>query len=186
MTVLRDIFSDLDRLFRGVAERPLDNSYWVLPGRLLAGEHPFGEDPIEAHDRLARLRAAGIDAFLDLTVPREMPSYRRLLPRASEYARFALADGGVPAEPALMRSIQSHINAVLGRGRHLYVHCRAGIGRTGLVVGCYLAAEGLEGEEALKTLNRLWRQSARSKNWPRVPQTDAQADYVRRWVKSSC
>ncbi len=183
VTALREMFGDLDRFGRAAAaEPPLENSYWVLPGRLLAGDYPFGEDPVQAHDRLARLRAAGIDAFVDLTEMREMPSYRRLLPRACEYKRFAIADGRVPLESTLMRAIQAHIGEALGRERHLYVHCRAGIGRTGLVIGCFLADEGLGGKAALKTLNRLWRRSARSKSWPRVPQTEEQAKFVLAWA----
>ena len=43
---------------------PLDNSYWVVPARLLAGEHPFGDSPLDAQNRFAALREAGIDFFL--------------------------------------------------------------------------------------------------------------------------
>ena len=68
-------------------------------------------------------------------------------------------------------------------GSRVYVHCRAGIGRTGLVIGCFLAEEEQDGKAALKRLNRLWRQSARAESWPKVPQTREQADYIRRWPK---
>lgn len=70
---------------------PLANSYWVRPGRLLAGEHPFGESPTDAHDRLAALREAGIDYFIDLTEIGEMPNYRRLLSKWAEYVRYPIA-----------------------------------------------------------------------------------------------
>jgi hypothetical protein len=63
------------------------------------------------------------------------------------------------------------------------VHCRAGIGRTGLIIGCYLAEQEASGKAALKTLNQLWRQSARSASWAQVPQTAEQADYIRHWPK---
>ena len=76
------------------------------------------------------------------------------------------------------------LRAALALWRCIYVHCRAGIGRTGLVVGCFLAEEeGGNGKAALKLLNRLWRQSERAKNWPKVPQTAEQADYIRKWPK---
>jgi hypothetical protein len=29
----------------------------------------------------------------------------------------------------------------------------------------------------------MWRQSARSRSWPQVPQTSEQADYIRHWPK---
>ncbi len=164
---------------------PLPNTYWVIPGMLLAGEHPFGESPVDAHDRLALLRGAGIDYFIDLTEPEEMPNYRRLLPRQSEYVRRSIPDMAVPGDVAQMQDIQSLISAARANDRGIYVHCRAGIGRTGTVIGCYLVEQGLDGASALKQLNRLWRQSERSKTWPKIPQTEVQAEYIRRWVRRS-
>ena len=160
---------------------PLKNSYWVVPSRMLAGEHPFGDDPLDAQDRFAALRATGIDFFLDLTQIGERPTYNRLLHRNASYVRFPIVDCGVPAHDDQMRQIQANIRAALAEDRKLYIHCRAGIGRTGLVVGCYLADEGLGGEAALKKLNKLWQESERSKSWPKVPQNVEQADYIRRW-----
>ena len=48
-----------------------------------------------------------------------------------------------------MRAIQAHC-ARAGAGRRVYVHCRAGIGRTGTVIGCYLAEQGLDGPAAVR------------------------------------
>jgi hypothetical protein len=162
---------------------PLSNSYWVVPGRLLAGEHPYGMDDADARNRLRLLQAAGINYFLDLTQPYEMPEYRHLLPAETKYLRSPIADVEVPREVAQMRDIQKRIRAALIFGRCVYIHCRAGIGRTGTVAGCYLAETGLDGKAALKQLNLLWRQSARSKSWPKVPQTQNQADYIVDWPR---
>ena len=163
-------------------DTPLANSYWVLPGNLLAGEHPFGEDPLDAQNRFAALRAAGIDFFVDLTEIGERPAYQRLLHRASNYLRFPIPDCNVPQDAAQMRQILTVIREALSRDRKVYVHCRAGIGRTGLVIGCFLAEQGEGGKAALKQLNKLWKKSARSKTWAKVPQTEDQAEYVRRWA----
>ncbi len=160
---------------------PLANSYWVIPGRLLAGEHPFGEDPLDAQQRFAALRGAGVNFFVDLTEIGERPAYHRLLHRTADYVRFPIVDSGVPADDGQMRRILTAIHEALLNERVLYVHCRFGIGRTGLTIGCFLADQGLSGKAALKELNRLWGQSRRSKEWPKVPQTSAQADYIRRW-----
>ena len=162
-------------------ELPLPNTYWVLPGRLLAGEHPSGAEEAEARARLERLREAGIDCFVDLTEAGEQPDYRQLLPTRTWYLRSAIVDTCVPNNVAQVQELLSRIRAGLALGRNIYVHCRAGIGRTGLVMGCYLAEQERDGKAAIKLLNRLWRQSARAKSWPKVPQTSEQADYIRHW-----
>ncbi len=164
-------------------DRPLPNSYWVIPGRLLAGEHPGGFEVAAARARLELLSAAGIDFYVDLTEPGELPEYRHLLPERAEYRRSAIADTGVPNNVSQTQGLLAIIRGALVQDRGIYVHCRAGIGRTGLAIGCFLAEEQGDGKSALKQLNRLWRQSARAQAWPQVPQTAEQADYIRHWPR---
>jgi hypothetical protein len=161
---------------------PLPNSYWALPGLLLAGEHPTGSTPEATRRRLSTLLATGIECFLDLTHPSEIDAYDEALPFHIEYLRKPIRDHGLPEKREHMMEILDCLHDALGSGRPAYVHCRAGIGRTGMVVGCLLVERGLSGEEALDELARLWQQSERSKVWPSVPETDAQTDYIRRWA----
>jgi hypothetical protein len=163
--------------------RPLPNSYWVIPRRLLAGEYPIGTDYSDARARLARFREAGINSFIDLTEKGELPEYRHLLPVHTQYQRSAIADTRVPASANQIFELLSNIHVAIEAKRCVYVHCRQGIGRTGLVIGCYLADGGGDGKRAIKELNQLWAQSARAASWPKVPQTAEQADYIRRWPK---
>jgi hypothetical protein len=162
---------------------PLANTYWVIPELLLAGEHPYGGSEADARERLALLCGAGIDYFIDLTEIDEMPEYRALLPAHAHYLRCAIRDTKVPSQIAQMQELQSRIRNARALGRRAYIHCRAGIGRTSLVVGCYLAEEGLDGIAALEQLNRLWRLCARAQSWPTVPQTAEQAAYIRDWPR---
>lgn len=161
---------------------PLPNSYWVLPGQLLAGEYPGGAEPGSSRERIERLLAAGVDCFVDLTQERELPPYADLLPAGVRHHRMPIRDHGVPSEPEHMLGILEVIESSLHSGRRVYVHCHAGIGRTGMVIGCLLAEHGLAGAAALEALNRAWRQSARAEVWPSVPETASQIEYVRGWV----
>jgi hypothetical protein len=160
---------------------PLPNTYWVIPGQLLAGEYPGGQEQAETQQRVDCLTMAGITYYLDLTEPDERYPYRFLLPRKAKYIRAPIPDMDVPHSVEQMQSIQTRIGTALTNGHGVYVHCLAGIGRTGTVIGCFLVEQGLDGAAALKQLNKLWRQNARAKTWPKVPQTQAQADYIQAW-----
>lgn len=155
----------------------------MIPGRLLAGEYPIGSDYSDARARLAQFREAGINYFIDLTEKGELPAYRHLLPVYTRYQESPITDRGVPASVAQLQGLLSDICAAVGAKRCIYVHCRQGIGRTGLVMGCYLADAAGDGKSALEELNQLWQQSERAKSWPTIPQTAEQADYIRRWPK---
>jgi ADP-ribosylglycohydrolase len=165
--------------------KPLAESYWVIPGRLLAGKYPGGKTPKEAERRVAAMIEAGIDTFIDLTEADELPPYDIYLPASAHYLRKPIPDHGVPLHPEQMAEIQAEIDAALKRGRRVYVHCRAGIGRTGITVGCYLIEHGLSADAALIRLNELWQANERSASWPDVPETDEQRDYILAWSPRS-
>ena len=162
---------------------PLPNSYWVVPGVLLAGEHPSALSVDATRQRLGHLLTARIECFLDLTHPAEIEPYDQELPFHIEYVRKPIRDHGLPERREHMMEILDCLHDALQSSRPAYVHCRAGIGRTGMVIGCFLVERGLAGEDALDELARVWQQSERSKVWPTVPETEAQTDYVRRWVR---
>lgn len=164
----------------------MPNSYWVEPGRILAGEYPAGNGEEATLERVQRLLAAGVDCFIDLTEPGELDPYEEFLPGPYArdpviYLRKPIRDHGLPESAEQMQEILDELEAALAEGRCIYLHCRAGIGRTNLVAGCWFASSGEGGEAALARLNERWRGSPRSESWPTVPETEAQSDFVRDW-----
>lgn len=176
---------ELDPAVAKYPPKPLANSYWVIPGRWLAGEYPGARSALEASNRLQALLDAGLDVFIDLTESHELPPYRDLLAEADvrdvQYHRVPIGDHGVPGDPRTVVVLLDLIDRLLREGRSIYLHCRAGIGRTGTIVGCHLVRSGLTGEAALERLQMLWRQCERSRSWPSVPETSEQVDFVRSW-----
>ena len=169
--------------------RPIPESYWVEPGRLLAGEYPAQFDSELTRNRIDALIEAGFNTFIDLTKPNETVAYLRiLLDEAKLYGvevkhqRFAIGDFGLPA-PKLMSSILDTIDAELKAGRKIYLHCWGGIGRTGTTVGCYLVRRGKTGTEALRQLAEWWQTVPKSLIHARSPETREQVEFIRNWAE---
>lgn len=169
-----------------MADVPFQDAYWVVPALLLAGEYPGASLPSKTAARVARLLDAGITVCLDLTLPRESAGYSETLQNtaaergvAVEYHHLPIQDFSVPSRAA-MSAILDRIDAANAAGRGVYVHCRAGIGRTGTVVGCYLVRHGRSGALALAEIQSL-RQNTLSW-WYSSPESPAQREFILNWT----
>lgn len=160
--------------------RPIENCYWVIPGKLLAGEYPRNPDEASSREKLGRLADAGVAAFIDLTQGGELEPYAQLLDGPS-HQRFPIRDVSIPASPELTRDALDAIDGHLAEGRTVYVHCWGGVGRTGVIIGCWLARRYCEpGAAALELLQDLWQENPKSRT-RQSPETEEQREYVRRW-----
>ena len=172
---------------------PFDRSYWVLPGRLLAGYVPVKPDPAGTRRQLRSLLQQGIRTFVNLMHDNEqnydgavIPGYERELAEeaaalgvAATAHRLSIVDLDVPT-PAHMQRVLDVLDASLAAGQPAYVHCWGGRGRTGTVVGCFLARHGYAtGQRALDFVQHLRRTDAKADT--KSPETPAQCQFVREW-----
>ena len=165
--------------------RPDPNTYWVLPGRFLAGEYPGAANPKAARAKLAAFERVGVNTFVDLTEGHELSPYAPLLSVGTEYHRLSIRDLGVPHTRLHMSDILNAIDDALARGRVVYVHCWGGIGRTGTVVACWLRRHGRTGEEALAELAGFWTTVQKRHRAPRSPETAGQVAWVHAWQEEA-
>lgn len=162
---------------------PIPVSYWVKNGRLLAGEYPGALDHDEAVAKVARICAAGIKSFIDLTEDHgRLKQYDDLLDAEIRYRRMQIRDNDCPTAEE-MRETLNLIDEELAHGRNVYVHCWGGHGRTGTVIGCWLVRHGLSGDEALDRIRWL-RRAIPPEEGP-SPQTWEQIQMVRGWQEEA-
>jgi protein-tyrosine phosphatase len=155
--------------------------YWVegpWPGKLALAARPRGGDWLE--DEIASWRGAGIYAVLSLLTPDEERDLDlkaeggEAEAQSIEFMSFPIPDREVPNSEAKMTWTLEKLERVLSSGRNAVVHCRQGVGRTGLVAACLLVSKGLTPEAAVQTLS-----TARGVT---VPETAEQRDWIDRYA----
>ena len=123
----------------------------IEQGRLIAGRHPcaWGSEnaPLEVRD----LVGAGVTLFLDLMQSGELEPYASLVVPPARYLNLPIRDFSVPTRDGLVATLDE-IDAELAAGGIVYVHCWAGCGRTGVVVGSWLVRHGADPNDALQRI----------------------------------
>ncbi|MFZ6757478.1 protein-tyrosine phosphatase family protein [Undibacterium sp. Ji50W] len=169
-------------------KRPNKNTYWVQAGHLLAGEYPGAIDPAISARKLENFLDCGVRHFIDLTETGELHPYLDQLMALADlrglqvrHERFAIPDKSIPASPKQMHTILHSLNKALEKQGAVYVHCYGGIGRTCMVIACYLAQTREDSHAALKELDLLWQQMEKKDRWPNTPETPEQLAWVMNW-----
>jgi len=114
---------------------------WLLNGRLGASTYPGDEAD------LRELRERGIGLLVNL---HEQPHAPDLVSRVGlREEHFPVADFTPPSMEIIQRGVDE-IDASLGAGVPVAVHCAAGLGRTGTLLACVLVKEGATAAEAIE------------------------------------
>lgn len=134
--------------------------HWVdgpWPGKLALASRPRGGDWLE--EEVAGWRRAGVDTVLSLLTPEEEQELDltreadEVKARGMRFAALPIPDRQVPNSESEVSATLDRLDSDLSTGKNVVVHCRQGIGRTGLVAACLLVTKGLSPEAAVKTLS---------------------------------
>ena len=98
--------------------------------------------------------AEGVTLFVDLTEEGELTPYDALIPQNVRHLRLPVRDFTAPSREQIAFALGT-IDAELADGGVVFVHCWAGCGRTGVIVGCWLVRHGTPPRDALSRVAEL-------------------------------
>lgn len=155
--------------------------YWLngpWKGKVALAARPRGGDWLK--EDVADWKRAGIEAVLSLLTPEEQKELE-LQDEANEvreqglkFSSFPIPDMQVPRTEAKLAEVLDNMTANLSAGRNVLVHCRQGIGRTGLMAACLLIKSGMSPGAAVESVS-----AARGLA---VPETPEQREWIERYA----
>ena len=166
---------------------PYRRSYWVSPGKLLAGCYPGDHNADKAAAKLQGMVDAGIRHVVNLMEQNEsnrhgkpfVPYKAQFSARGITCVRMPIRDFHIPSIDQMV-AILDEIDQSIGAGAPTYVHCWGGRGRTGTVVGCWLIRHGIaQPERAVEMITEL--QALCDGKLAPSPESDEQRQFVRDW-----
>lgn len=126
-----------------------------LPGQLWIMPHPPATGLADA---IASYAARGIDTLVSMLPPDEATDLglgdegRCCASQGIVFSNHPIVDFGLP-ERGSFDPLVARIAGLIREGHHVAVHCRAGIGRSGMAAACTLIALGQSAEQAVDRIS---------------------------------
>jgi len=155
--------------------------HWVggpWPGKLAVSARPRGGDWLE--DEIGGWKRLGVRSVLSLLTPDEERDLElrgegsEVKNQGLEYSSLPIPDRGTPPSETKLAEALEKANRTLSAGRNVLVHCRQGVGRSGLVAACLLIKNGMSSGAAIDAVS-VARGIA-------IPETEEQRDWIERYA----
>jgi protein-tyrosine phosphatase len=136
--------------------------------------------PAPGRDQFRELADAGVSVVVSLLPAAEADRLalgdeaRRCRQAGLDFINVPVPDFATPADFETAAALVAALADQISGGDTVAVHCRAGIGRSGMITSAILCALGTVPEEAMAAVS-----AARG---CQVPETEAQRDWVRRFA----
>jgi protein-tyrosine phosphatase len=134
--------------------------HWVggpWPGRLSIAARPRGGDWLR--DEIAGWKRARIDTVLSLLTHDEERDLdlrnegTEAKAQGIEFVSFPIPDRQVPDSESKLAQTLERLDEALSSGKNVVVHCRQGVGRSGLVAACLLVRKGMSPGAAVESVS---------------------------------
>jgi protein-tyrosine phosphatase len=135
--------------------------YWIAgpwPGKLAMAARPRGGNWLE--NEMRDWQSAGVNTVLSLLTPEEeedldLTSESRVAEDVGlKFMSLPIPDRQVPASRPQVVPVLDEVDAELAAGKNAVVHCRQGVGRSGLIAACLLVIRGMDPGSAVAALER--------------------------------
>jgi protein-tyrosine phosphatase len=154
------------------------NPYWIKAEgiQLAIAPRPRGNDWLA--DDIKFLQRAGVDVLVSALTQTEneelglVEENRCCEESGMEFLSFPIEDRSVPISFTEFNEMVGSLTDFLRKGKSVAVHCRAGIGRSSMIVASALIRNGLSVESAFRAIEE-------SRGCP-VPDTPEQKEWVER------
>ncbi|MFM6955873.1 MAG: dual specificity protein phosphatase family protein [Ignavibacteria bacterium] len=160
--------------------------YEVIPGLLYAGVCPWESSVQDSH--VSDLLSMEIRDFI--TLKEDVNVHESIATLMNSLSDINILH--VPIEDYSLPQVQAleHILTVLHKQvqshKKTYVSCAKGLGRTGVVISCFLAEfHDISGSEAMNLLNQKRLKSGFMPTCD-SPETHEQIEFVQYWKKTQC
>ena len=156
--------------------------YWIdgpWTGKLAIFAHP--RDGEGLLDEIRALKADGLDVIVSLLTKEEDKEINLLDEQevcaglGLQFIQFPIDDVSVPASSAATLALVNVLDEFLSKGSSVGIHCRAGVGRSGMIAVCLLMMRGFSPKEALEEVSKA--------RGVIVPQTDEQREWLIEFAK---
>jgi protein-tyrosine phosphatase len=143
-------------------------------GTLAIMAHPASSG--DAASRIAEIAASGINLVISLLEPAEaqllgLQHESELVNAAGmDFISFPVSDMGLPESVEAFARLSHRLFRQVHAGSKALIHCRAGVGRSGLLAAAVLMQEGRDAQQAFARV-------ARRRGMP-VPETSGQGDWL--------
>ncbi|MBV6644662.1 MAG: dual specificity protein phosphatase family protein [Cyclobacteriaceae bacterium] len=132
---------------------------WIVPGELAGSPQPglYGD----WDDDVSFLRNGGINYIMSLT---EEPLIQHQAEAAGfGFIHFPIRDMDIPmprdASAAIIKLVKE-----IESGHTFLIHCKGGVGRTGMMGACYMVSKGISANEAIEKVRAIHPPYIQTKN----------------------